>query len=317
MSRKGGANLYWQMAQALQIVSGSGEQATVTEARGSFQTSRDYLQWIHQAADYYKAHGIKQLSQIGRSEVQEYADSLRDRGLSASTIHNYLAPVCLAAGVLLSSISKPIRKASEYKRSKGSGSDVGASGSGRAFELNRFLGIREHELKQLRGGSLRIDQDGETWVEIKNGKGGKHQWQYILPPHRAEVQAFFSGLGADDRVLSPSDFNDSDYHGQRRELAMEAHKYFSGALAAGGAEYRKELYRKIADRYHKDNSKHPRLEPYAHFDKPYVLRGDNRKLAEAQGKPIELDRLVLRSVSVFFLSHWRDNITVSSYYFDR
>lgn len=318
MSRKGGSNLYWQMAQALQIVSGSGEQATVTEIRGSYQTSRDYLQWLHHAADYYKGKGIKNLSQIDRAAVQAYSDDMQARGLSASTIHNYLAPLCLAAGVPLASIKKPIRKASEFKRSKGSGSEAGAAGSGRAFELNRCIGVRESELKQLIGGGLIVDQNGDMWVDIRRGKGGKHQLQFILPENRDTVRAFFDGVAEGERVLSPADFDgNADYHGQRRELAIAALRHFSDALAAGGEQYRRKVYGTIAGRYHADNRKHSRLEPYSHFDKPYRLRGDNKALAEEQGKAVELDRLAIRAVSVLFTAHWRDNITVQSYYFGR
>ena len=108
-----------------------------------------------------------------------------------------------------------------------------------------------------------------------------------------------------------------DYHGQRRELAIAALRHFSDALAAGGEQYRRKVYGTIAGRYHADNRKHSRLEPYSRFDKPYRLRGDNKALAEEQGKAVALDRLAIRAVSVLFTAHWRDNITVQSYYFGR
>ena len=55
----------------------------------------------------------------------------------------------------------------------------------------------------------------------------------------------------------------------------------------------------------------------SYFDRIYMLRGENRKLAEAQGKDTEIDRLILRAVSIQHLAHWRDNVTVQSYYFSR
>ena len=36
----------------------------------------------------------------------------------------------------------------------------------------------------------------------------------------------------------------------------------------------------------------------------------------AQNKPLVLDRLCLRAVSIFHLAHWRDNVTTQSYYLD-
>ena len=59
------------------------------------------------------------------------------------------------------------------------------------------------------------------------------------------------------------------------------------------------------------------LEPFSYFDTPYRLRGQNRELAVKQGLPTELDRLVLRAVSVLHLAHWRDKVTIQSYYFKR
>jgi hypothetical protein len=47
------------------------------------------------------------------------------------------------------------------------------------------------------------------------------------------------------------------------------------------------------------------------------LHLENYALAKAQGKEITLDRLVLRAVSVQHLAHWRDKVTVQSYYFER
>ncbi len=41
--------------------------------------------------------------------------------------------------------------------------------------------------------------------------------------------------------------------------------------------------------------------------------GENKKLAIQKGLPTEYNRLALMAVSVFHLSHWRLDVTVSNY----
>ena len=55
-----------------------------------------------------------------------------------------------------------------------------------------------------------------------------------------------------------------------------------------------------------------------HFDRRdisgiYRVRGENKKLAIRKGLPTEYNRLALMAVSVFHLSHWRLDVTVSNY----
>ena len=55
-----------------------------------------------------------------------------------------------------------------------------------------------------------------------------------------------------------------------------------------------------------------------HLDKSkirgeYFIRGKNKKLALEKGLPIVYDRLALMAVSIYHLSHWRLDVTVSNY----
>ena len=43
----------------------------------------------------------------------------------------------------------------------------------------------------------------------------------------------------------------------------------------------------------------------------YHLRGETRKKAKKMGKPIKYDKLCLLSVSLFQLSHFRNDVTVT------
>lgn len=116
----------------------------------SFQTRENYFNWCHKAAAVFKSYGIRNLSEIGKDEIQRYENQLEAEGKSASTIHNYLVPICKATGIAIKDIRKPIRASSEFKRSAGKGRGDG----GKPAELNKFLGLREGDLKRLRGDSL-------------------------------------------------------------------------------------------------------------------------------------------------------------------
>ena len=48
-------------------------------------------------------------------------------------------------------------------------------------------------------------------------------------------------------------------------------------------------------------------------EEPYRLRGENRQKAIEQDKETEYNRLALMMVSVFHLSHWRLDVTVTNY----
>lgn len=116
----------------------------------SFQTKENYCNWCHKAAGVFKSYGIRNLSEIGKGEIQRYENQLESEGKSASTIHNYLVPICKATGIAIKDIRKPIRASSEFKRSAGKGRGDG----GKPAELNKHLGLREGDLKRLRGDSL-------------------------------------------------------------------------------------------------------------------------------------------------------------------
>ena len=138
----------------------------------------------------------------------------------------------------------------------------------------------------------------------------------MLPQYVPQVKAYFDG--SSQRIFKAEEFvKGFDYHGQRREVARQAIVYYQDRLNKEPG-YRKALYKEIADQWHRNNHKHRcELEPLSFFHNPYRLRGKNRELAKKQGLPMELDRLVLRAVSVLHLAHWRDKGTIQSYFFRR
>lgn len=271
----------------------------------SYQSKKNYMDWLHYAANYFKEQGIRYIGEIGLAEIQGYADHLQKKGYSASTQHNYLAPVCKACKICMDDIDKAIRYTADF--TKGHTSTV--TGGGAPAALNADLGFRRRELTRLHGNDLQTDKFGNYYVYLDRGKGGKAQRQHIPKEKIDEVKSYFNGENS--LLFSKSDMDSMfNYHGQRRNNARNLYFEYAKRLA-GEPSYRKELYRAIAEQWHKLNHKHRQdLEPFSFFDKPYKLRGKNAQLAAEQGIPLVLDRLALRAVSVLHLAHWRDNITI-------
>ena len=255
-NRNNNGSLFHQLINALGLMECQDLSQPV-----SFQTRENYCNWCHKAASVFKSYGIRNLSEIGKDEIQRYENQLEVEGKSASTIHNYLVPICKATGIAIKDIHKPIRASSEFKRSA--------------------------------------------------GKGGKYQEQRVCDKDISQVEKFFDG--SHRKLFIAGDFGRNfDYHGQRREYAMNICTYYTEQ--AKDPKFRKALYKEVATQWHQLNKKHRgHLEPLSFFDKPYVLRGKNKDLAIKQGRPWILDRLALRATSVLHLAHWRDNVTVQSY----
>lgn len=310
MGRKDGGSLFHQLITTPGLFENQSRDVNGMVIENSFKTKENYKNWLHKAAEYYKAKGIKRKSDITEKEVQEYADSLREDGYSASTVHSYIAPLCKAVGVSMGAIQKDIRYAAAFTKGACETIDGGLPGV-----LNAFLGIRRSELLRLHGDDVSYGAHGEMYVYVDKGKGGKKQFQKILPLYAESAKRFFDGSAK--KVFGRKDLTKANYHAQRRRMAQEALAYYTERLQ-NEPEYRKELYGEIAHMWHRLNKKNrEKLEPLSYFSRPYHLRGKNRDLAIAQGKAIILDRLAVRAVSVLHLAHWRDNITVQSYYFDR
>mgnify|MGYP007112430745 CR=1 FL=1 len=117
--------------------------------------------------------------------------------------------LCLSArprGIAIKDIRKPIRASSEFKRSAGKGRGDG----GKPAELNKFLGLREGDLKRLRGDSL-IYKNGHCYVIVDKGKGGKYQEQRVSDKDISQVEKFFDG--SHRKLFIAGDFGRNfDYH---------------------------------------------------------------------------------------------------------
>lgn len=248
-----------------------------------------------------------------REHIQDYSDWLERQGKSASTIHSYLAGVCRVYGVSLTEIQKPRRVVSANTRSRGvkavdKRKDASRETSSRLYDFASVVGCRRAEYARLWGSDLVTDESGYLCVRIRRGKGGKYQEQRVLPGDELLVSTYFDS--SEELVFTKAELrNKLDLHHLRALLAQRAYLYYAERLRKEPG-YREQLEGEIKARWRAHNK---RRWNQHEFEGTYKLRDANRRLAQKLGRPTEYDRLAVMAVSVFHLSHWRNDVTVSNY----
>jgi hypothetical protein len=292
------------------------------------RTKKQYIEKIRMLAQFLKEEcGIKRVEQLEGKEkeyLQTYERKLEADGKTPATIHTYMAACCKAVDVKLDEIDKPIRKASTIIRSR----DANKNQQGKAemekeenqnlIRFQKAVGIRRDELKHLKKDNLKRDESGYLCVEVPKGKGGKYQLQRIAPENEELVKSYFDG--SKDKVFTKEQMdNKIELHSLRSANAREKYDYYLKRIVKE-PKYREQLRKECLDRFdarHKRdenyNSKRKRFIRDMDEGRPYVVRGDNRKIALEKGYPTEYNCLALMAVSIFHLSHWRTNVAVTNY----
>ena len=273
--------------------------------------------------------GIKYVEDVSKDNVlqiiQEYEKWLSDQCYTPSTIHAYLVPVCKGFSIDLSNINKPKRTAGHLKRSR----DDSANQQGkREAECERFkrlvdtqkaLGLRRRELSKLTGKDL-VENEKGLFVRVKRGKGGKFQFQKILPKHEDSIRSVWRSVGPDQKVFSAAEMkNKIDLHSMRAVLAKEAYDYYEERIS-NDPVFTADLKQELCDRYLNDSKKCKNLDDLNRWrkqmvdnDRIYKMRGENKENAIAHHRPTEYNRLAMTAVSVLHLSHWRLDVTSVNY----
>lgn len=261
-----------------------------------------------------------------QSYLQQYADNLKARGLSAATIHTYIAPCCKGLNIPMQHISKPDRAIRDITRSRGGKNPRGRKDAekpeyARLVAFQSAVGLRRAELAHLKGEDLQ-KRDGALYVHVRSGKGGREQWQKILPRDAGIVAETFKGIGKDERVFSADEMkNRIDLHGMRAAHARACYDYYADRIRQR-PEYREQLREELLTYFkaHHDPDGKLDLDAYNRFcldmEKNagmYQMRGEARKLAEEMERPTIYDRVGLMATSVFHLAHWRLDVTITNY----
>lgn len=291
------------------------------------KTKKQYCSAIDKFAQFakneLKMSKMYQLDGKEKETIQTWADKLQADKKSPATIHTYLAAVCKACGVDMGEIKKPERTCASITRSRHYAGenergmrDLKNPKFERLVRLAEVTGIRRDEYMQLKGSDLQRDESGALCVHVPKGKGGKEQYQRILPQHEEVVKSIFKGVKSSDFVFSKDELsNDIDLHRLRAKNAQEAYKYYVERMK-NDSSYRDQLRWELCERF---NAFHTTsVKDYIKFtnsfkDGLYVTRGTVREVAECNGKPVAYDRTALMAVSVFHLSHWRADVTVVNY----
>ena len=302
------------------------------------RTKTSYKKHIKTFAKWAREHGYRRPEQVTRDVIQEYEQHLEGspKGYSPATIHAYLSPVCSAANVNMEEIRKPKRTAGSIvrgRRQNADGQEVSRNRQGdrqasspkysRLVALQRATGIRRSELARLTGADL-VERGNSLYVHVRKGKGGKEQMQYILPQDKYVVREIFNNVDPDRKVFSKAEMSNTiNLHGFRAEHGRDCYQHYLRLITTkhGAAD---SLRQTLLKRWEAGHERLRQTDPKAwerqraRFvadcdDRPYRLRGENLAKAQALGLPEEYNRLALMCVSVWHLSHWRLDVTVTNY----
>ena len=288
------------------------------------KTELQYKEHALKFAEYCKStYRCKTLDEC-RPHIQDYSNYLTASGRTPSTTHTYLAGICRLLDVPLETINKPIRVVAKNTRSRGTKAvdirkDAGREASPRLYDFASIVGIRRAEYLHLAPDDLVVDDFGNWCIRVKKGKGGKRQLQRILPEELPAIKAVFDNPADANHLFSKTEMNNKiDLHHLRALRAQQMYKYYLNRIQ-NEKGYREQLVAEIRhvweqdDLARMDNGYRAKRWSDMKVTGNYVLRGNNRKLAQKHGLSLQYDRLALLAVSVFHLSHWRHDVTVANY----
>lgn len=304
------------------------QHSSVLQGMANQNTVKQYKRHMVPFANWCKEQGIKHMDQIEEPVklLQQYTDSLVKQGRSESTIHTLLAAPCRVLGVNMAYIKKPPRQTALNRRSRRFDVDMEINKQGRLemenrgkygrlVEFAKRVGIRRDEYAHLTGGDLKRDEEGYLCIFVRKGKGGKAQMQRILPKDQEFIKAYFN-VPKDERIFSAAEMaNHIDLHGLRADQAKRAYKYYVARLQVDPG-YRRTLVTQLIhrwDRCHKSDPEARNKYIKEIKRRKRICRGLNAELALEMYGTKTLDNTAIMAVSVFHLSHWRADVTVSNY----
>lgn len=296
-------------------------------------TRKQYKYACKKFASWCKEQGIKQIEKVDKDLIQKYSNHLQEDPFkfSAGTIHTYLTPICKACGVNMRYINKPRRKSNTITKGRQEAENPygklqeTSPEFKRLITLQKSVGIRRNELENLKREDFIKGEYGIYYVHVRKGKGGKETFQMILPKDVPIVKNIFEEVPTGHNVFSKDEMNNKiNLHALRREHANDVYQFFENIILTvnGFARSLRERLIKMFERGNYDLYKanpqkyEAKLKRFIDDmnDTPYELRGENKKRAIQNGKPVIYNRLALMAVSVLALSHWRLDVTVVNYF---
>lgn len=279
-----------------------------------------YKRFLKYCREFYNA----KIKDDCQSHIQDYVDYLIENGYTPSTIHTSSAAICSYHNIPLSVIKKPKRITSDYsrgrpdnKRKERNDNDLNNPAYSRLVEFQKRVGIRRSELARLTSGDF-LEKDGNFYVSVRRGKGGKRQEELVLPYDVNFVKSYFTNTTTGERIFSKAEMkNHLNLHTLRAQAAKDTYTYLENRLKSEGEEYRKKIEAELREARDKNNinPKTGKTKPFPEerLTGTYFLRGKSKSFAIKNNLPICYDRLLVFYVSVFKLAHYRLGVTVQSY----
>lgn len=291
----------------------------------SYGTMEIYTRHTEYFGRWLCDNGMKNCTmEEARGQIQNYADSLVEKGQSAWTIHTAVSAACKALDDRIGNYDLPKRRLAEISKGReGAKHDsFNARHFGHLLEANKVLGLRKSELRDLKASSFSYEKGsgalGEAGVTLQNcdkivmttkGKGGRINTRtFATPQEISAVQGLIQGKQPGERIFDKSQFR-SDmgnlhlsraisfqnlYKQVERDIATRpgAREEYISAIKASFAAAGKSLRENL--------------------DRPYELRGEHRAYCEQRGIPTSFSR-----VSALYCStqsgHLRSDILISHY----
>lgn len=313
------------------------------------RTVEKFCQWLFEEKGITRIHQIPESGRTIRELIQEYTDELVSKGLKPTSVHTYIAPICKGVGICMSEIRKPPRlsedivKNTKLHQNKAGAKQEAAPENQRIVRFAECVGIRPVAMSKLTIDNLVQDSNGDFIIDIRD-KGGKHSIQLICPEEVSFVRNVLSH-DANGNLLAPGEkpfckgdlkqIAYSKYRILRAQRLMDeyearfnswrdmprktAAQRIARSEAREAAEREKSLWvDKIVEKY---ATAHPKasaanIAAYrAELERPsrIVLRRGNKERAKLLNRPLDYDRVAVRIVSVYALSHWHDESTLRNY----
>ena len=239
--------------------------------------------------------------------IQEYIDVREARGLSADTLNTDLSALCKVFGRRTIEFRHPPRHGAHLKNDPTKyNTETGET----TRDVGVTTGLRRRELAHLKVDDIKFI-DSETVHIFSIGKGGKHN------------RTVLKGIVAVAKLkeyISRAEKTGNDFLLTKAEARVPDGLHYCRAMCAQNTYYavlqdmendpakRAEYIQKI-----KDEFKRCKRKLKEDLNKPYCLRGYNKKAAESINKPVVYDRVAAMYVSLFILHHFRTNTTILHY----
>ncbi len=237
MSHKDKKSLTYQVQETLKEKTAYGKSKHIDKANGtskeniySYNTFKTYMKMCNHFTDYCKEnYKCKDLEQCEKY-VNDYIQHRRNEdGVSAYTQKAELSAIGKLYGKsFFDSVETDVRHRSEITRSRMDTARSRHFSEEKNAELINFCkctGLRRSELENIKGDCLIQKEDGNFYIHVEGGKGGKNRDVYIL--------------GQDEQVINKiQNTNDDDKVWGRVHNGADIHSY--------RADYATSLYEELA-----------------------------------------------------------------------